>query len=284
MGLVRAKVPEEQPNQIQLIVLDTKESRILASFLVYDSQYVAPGRVDPGHFLSDPAHPTGYRQPLHLPQGWEREPEDAELEEPKTDIHPFLREYRKALAGLYSRWDLRNVGATQSGGVGRPVGAGLDAMYVPLRLAPGYDINKLEEGKAVKPNTILVRRKPLAIRGVAGSGKTTWMRWTFRRLLEEPTAVPVMIELRRLVREWGQPGKTRSIEDYIEDWAAEHLGAGFRSGISAVLRQEKGPRPVLLVDGWDELGDLGVEFREKTGGVHEDTPARPGRCIEPAVR
>jgi hypothetical protein len=34
-------------------------------------------------------------------------------------------------------------------------------------------------------------------------------------------------------------------------------------GIEEALKDEDGPRPILLVDGWDELGGLGREFRQK---------------------
>ena len=276
MGLLPDKLPEDQPNQVQLIVLDTESKQLCAYFLVYEKRKRAPESVEFGHFVPDPAMISGYTQNLYLPKCW-----NTAAEAPKRsaispeNTTPFLREYRKTLGGLYDRWDLRNVGTAQAGGAGRPADASLDKMYLPLRFAEGYDINKLDMGQVIDPGALLGRRKPLAIRGAAGSGKTTWMRWTFRQLLRDERALPIMIELRRLARDWVQPGsrgEMRCIETYAEDWAAEFLGKGFRGQLGEALRQETGPRPVLLVDGWDELGDLGEELRAKLVGFMETHP------------
>ncbi|MCP4658863.1 MAG: hypothetical protein GY856_25915, partial [bacterium] len=45
-----------------------------------------------------------------------------------------------------------------------------------------------------------------------------------------------------------------------------HAGGGWEGGLRRVLESSEGPRPVLLVDGWDELGDLGEELRRKLLG------------------
>jgi len=62
-----------------------------------------------------------------------------------------------------------------------------------------------EPGAVIEPAALLARKQPLIVRGPAGAGKTTWLRWTFRRLLdadEHPDAVPLFIELRVLARIW----------------------------------------------------------------------------------
>ncbi len=57
-------------------------------------------------------------------------------------------------------------------------------------------------------------------------GKTTWMRWTFRRLAERDDVVPFFIELRRLSQHCGDttvaPGK-RNLRAFI-DFFVEQLG------------------------------------------------------------
>jgi TIR domain/NACHT domain len=187
----------------------------------------------------------------------------------------FLELYRRAMNPLFSSWDLGNVGVTQTGGAGAPLEARLDDMYLPLRLAVGFDLRKTEEGAAISPEDLLQREKPLTIRGAAGSGKTTWVRWTFRRLLDHPDAFPMMLILRDLAIPWSRKdlqGKERSLDHFLEDWVAEQLGRDCREELRQQIAAKPGPRPVLLVDGWDEIGPLGKELREKLLGLKQRYP------------
>jgi hypothetical protein len=187
----------------------------------------------------------------------------------------FLAAFRRRLTPEYSRWDLGTVGVTQSGGAGRPIEADLDVMYLPLRLAEGFDISKTDRGGWMAPEELLARKVPLVVRGPAGSGKTTWIRWTFRQLLRMESALPLMLVLRDLASRWQDrthQGAARSLDTFLECWTAEHMGAGWEGILSALLSQEDGPRPVLLVDGWDELGPLGDELRSKLLGFLNQYP------------
>lgn len=201
---------------------------------------------------------------------------DAHLQ--ATSVPPeetFLDLYRRAMSPLFSSWDLGNVGVTQTGGAGAPIEARLDDMYLPLRLAEGFDLRKTKEGKTIAPKNLLKRKKPLVIRGAAGSGKTTWMRWTFRRLLEHPSAFPLMLILRDLAIPWSRKdlqGKGRSLDHFMEDWVAEQLGRDCREELRQQLAARHGPRPVLLVDGWDEIGPLGEKLRDKLLGLMQRYP------------
>ncbi|MCP4687295.1 MAG: NACHT domain-containing protein, partial [Desulfobacterales bacterium] len=168
----------------------------------------------------------------------------------------------------------RGVGVTQTGGAGKPVRGDLEEMYVPLRLGEGFDINELDRGAVLSPADLARRETPLAIRGNAGAGKTTWMRWTFRRLLDNEAAFPIMVELRRLMRDWKEhPDQARNLETYMEKWIADFVGEKWADRLSDALAAKDGPRPVLLVDGWDELGDLGEELRAKLVGLMRTYPA-----------
>jgi hypothetical protein len=79
----------------------------------------------------------------------------------------------------------------QAGTAGRPIEATLDDMYVPLRLGEGYDLRELRKEHVLMPQNLRRLKQPLAIRGPAGSGKTTWMRWMFRRLLHDEKTLPL---------------------------------------------------------------------------------------------
>jgi TIR domain/NACHT domain len=189
----------------------------------------------------------------------------------------FLRLYRQRLSHTFSRWDLAHVGVVQTGGAGRPIEATLDDMYLPLRLGKKRAPAKTTSGAPVTPEDLLTRSRPLVVRGPAGSGKTTWMRWTFRRLVEREDAFPVMLVLRDLARRWQDPagchGTARALDTFLESWIADRLGGDYRPiEVHRALGATSGPRPVLLIDGWDETGDLGRELREKLLGLHRRHP------------
>jgi 3',5'-cyclic AMP phosphodiesterase CpdA len=270
------KLPEDEPLSLRLIELDTRKKEIRAQSLVYDPRYRTSGELRGGGFIPDPLEPKGFRQDLYLPFGFK----------PKKGRKPtrngvpggssaFIRTYRLSLGASFARWDLAPVGVVQTGGGGKPIEAGLDDMYQPLRLAEGFDIDKTDQGKIITPEDLLARTRPLAIRGAAGAGKTTWMRWTFRRLLREDRALPLMLVVRDLARYWQSPGyigAARSLVSFLDAWAAERMGAGWEGEFSKIIEAGHGPRPILLVDGWDEAGKLGEDLRERLVGLMAKCP------------
>ncbi len=268
------KLPRDEPASVRMIHLDPKAERLEARSLVFIGWARTEGELDDGAFKPDPDEPDDYGQPLYPPEGWELRPEEDGEEGVRVD-RAFVRAYRKRMRHLFSRWDLAHVGVVQPGGAGRPIEAQLDDMYLPLRLASGFNINELDRGTPIGPDELLQRETPLVIRGAGGSGKTTWMRWTFRRLLEGERSLPLMIVLRDLARRWADDeciGEARSLDAFLESWVAENAGGGYESELRKVLESSDGPRPVLLVDGWDELGELGEELRSRLLGFMEQYP------------
>ncbi|MEA2601775.1 MAG: hypothetical protein QOF89_2767 [Acidobacteriota bacterium] len=269
------KLPEDEPLSIRLVELDTGKKEIRARSLIYDPRGRTEGEVRLGAFISDPVEPQGYRQHLDLPPGFEPKKSKATKNKTPSKAAAFVRAYRQSLAASFSRWDLAPVGVAQAGGAGRPIEAGLDEMYQPLRLTEGFNIRKTDQGMPIPPEDLLVRSRPLAIRGAAGAGKTTWMRWTFRRLLSEERALPLMLVVRDLARHWQSPnsrGAERSLVSFLDAWAAERMGSGWEGELRKALEAGDGPRPILLVDGWDEAGKLGEELREKLVGLLTKCP------------
>ncbi|MCP4693858.1 MAG: hypothetical protein GY859_37835, partial [Desulfobacterales bacterium] len=219
------KLPQDQPNQIQLIALDIEKREINSWPIVYNPLASNGEHVAPGDFVPDNAGNNLRNQQLHLPDHFDRQTRTTPPTPSAPDLSAFYTEYRNKLSGQFISWDLRGVGVTQAGGAGKPVRGGLEEMYVPLRLGEGYSINNLEKGAVLTPADLMRCDTPLAIRGNAGAGKTTWMRWTFRRLLDDENAFPVMIELRRLVRDWSErPDQARNLETYMERWIADFVG------------------------------------------------------------
>jgi 3',5'-cyclic AMP phosphodiesterase CpdA len=268
-GLRSDKLPENQPNRMHLLRIDLDKEELRAVARVYEPRVRAEGHVKPGHFAVDAGKPKGSRYTLIPPEGLKSVQSASPTGNLGADkVQGFIDEYKKRLAKRYQRWDLGSVGAVQSGGAGRPVDATLDDMYLPLRLAKGYDPQELDAGHPLGPEALLARQTPLILRGAAGRGKTTWMRWTFRQLASGriPTAMPFMIELRKLASIWHElraQGETQTMDAYLRIIVREAEVEGWKEVLPHVLKSETGPRPVLLVDGWDELGPLGDELRDK---------------------
>ena len=200
---------------------------------------------------------------------------------------------------LFERWDLRYTGILHGSSANKPIEQRLDNIYVPLRLTEGYDPRNVDAGKVFDAIEIQSRIQnaaeqwykaaewqvvgaskptPFVIRGPAGCGKTTWMRYTFRRLLAEKQTLPIMITLRDLAKRWSDSscqGVARSIDAFLDDWIGQHLGDGWQGQLQTLLRStdySTGPNVVLLIDGWDELGPFGNEFREKLLGFSSEHP------------
>jgi hypothetical protein len=281
LTLEAGHLPKGEPPSFRLITLDLRNEDVCSHSLIFHSGARAKGVVKEGRFVYDSSESDRHPQKLDLPPDFKLKTGEGESIPVHGDAGPsreFLRVYRRRLGSLFSRWDLASAGVTQAGGVSRPIEATLDHMYLPLRLAPGFEIDETEEGGQITPEDLLVREKPLVIRGSAGAGKTTWMRWTFRRLLESERALPLMMVLRDLARRWQDPtcrDADRSLDAFLSGWVADKCGDEIkecRGELRKVLESEGGPRPILLVDGWDEVGPLGEELRSKLLGLMAEHP------------
>jgi len=165
-------------------------------------------------------------------------------------------------------------GGLRSGG--RPLNPELESMYIPLRFAEGWDPAKSNLGEPIATAQLAALERPLALRGGAGTGKTTWMRYTFRRCLAQDSGLlPIAVELRKLAFNWrDQPGTSsgQSFDTYLKEWA-ESYGCDGRALLAYIRDWREGlPRPLLLIDGWDELGELGRDFRERLLGFKNAYP------------
>ncbi len=169
--------------------------------------------------------------------------------------------YRRAFS-IPPRWDLAKVGVAQAAG-DRRITANLGEIYQPLRVHANADPSKLDQGAPIEPEEVLSLTRGLVLQGAAGSGKTTWMRHTLYRLIQREDLFPVLIELRSL-----QPAD--SFTGFLRQVIAGrdcHV-----DGLDAALADPTGPRPILLIDGWDELGDLGGKVRERLAGFLANHP------------
>lgn len=261
MGLEKASLPWEQPNVIHLLRMQTEPKHLFIHPLLYNPHGHTPGKLGKGGFFPDGSCLDGRCQE-HCCQMARA------TRAPRRDdkIFQFLNEFKIRFRPLYKTWENQAVGSLRDGE--RMRGTELDGVFVQLRLGNGYDITDLNRGKVISPEEIIYMEEPLAIRGQAGTGKTTWMRWTFRRLLERDDALPLMVELRRLAAVFkDKQGAERSFDAYLQHWLGQQMGEGWETTFSDFLKKPPdGIKPVILVDGWDELGAMGGELRDKLLG------------------
>lgn len=67
LGLLQNELPEDQRNNMQLILFDLDNNRIYAWALVYDPLVREHGSILPGKFITDSTEEKGYQHPLYLP-------------------------------------------------------------------------------------------------------------------------------------------------------------------------------------------------------------------------
>ncbi len=175
-------------------------------------------------------------------------PEESPL--PKKKGFDFA-EYR-ARFGVAPAWDLAKVGVSQAPG-DRIINAGLSDIFQPLRVHQNDDPTETDLGEPLGADDVLALKRGLVLQGAAGSGNTTWMRHTFHQLIQRDDVFPILVELRSL------KGSYPKFEGFLDEVIGGRCPA---AGLAEALSDPNGPRPVLLVDGWDELGDLGGTFRQ----------------------
>jgi 3',5'-cyclic AMP phosphodiesterase CpdA len=101
-GLIPDELPKNQPNNLQLILLNPVKKELRSWTLVYDPRVRTEGIVALGNFTSDPANPDGYCQQLSLPDGFkldyqeqpkEQKENSDDIMEAKTEIQASPKIY-----------------------------------------------------------------------------------------------------------------------------------------------------------------------------------------------
>jgi len=263
--LVSGELPADEPLSFRLIELEHGFDEARVWSFIYKPRSRVESRVEKGAFRLDDAEDQPRNLPIRAPKG------QATPTLPPGRLSPeqetFVRIYRKAFEVDFDRWDSSTWGV-QSAGAFRKSPAALDEMYLPLRLAKGWNPQELDQGSVLGSAELLARSEPLLIRGQAGAGKSTWVKYTFRRLVREEGAFPLLLVLRDLALTWKPEvkGEERSLLAYLENKLGERLAGQIPKEslkLQPLLAAEQGPRPILLVDGWDEIGAIGEDVRAK---------------------
>jgi hypothetical protein len=212
---------------------------------------------------------------------------------PEKDLAEFVSKYRQRMRGMYSHWELSSLWGNYLIN-GKAVAVTLDQIYLPPCFAPEESqAPGARAENATSVDVVLAQEQRLIIRGPGGAGKTTWLRWTFQTLIENEAAFPIMLEVRHLVRHWSAVGtahaKDRSLDSFLDTRIVENLD-GWSGYLEVLLNDPNCPKPVLLVDGWDEMGELGDELRGKLAGFAESHPrisilvtSRPYGMAQPSL-
>lgn len=266
------KLPKDQPVVMQLIRLDPGEAELHAVLLTYDPNARLPGDVRPGRFVLDPQtrrdRPLGLSLPPALRGRFRANGAPERVVDPRSrsrapDTVAAVVAYRTRKAASFVQWELRTAGPPPTVGH-RPVEITLDDMYIPLRFDAELEPSRLDRGVPITTDDLIRPRTPQAVIGGAGTGKTTWMRWTFRRLIRDPRALPFFLELRAIAAAWKAPQDAeRPIDGYLADALTTSGVSEPAAIVAALLADSSGPQPVLLIDGWDELGAQGERVRER---------------------
>ena len=183
--------------------------------------------------------------------------------------------YRERVRPLFDYWETGLVGLVfERSGVSL---SEFDKMYVPRRLLDRAETDKSlskERGATLDAPQILELKRHLLVRGSAGAGKSIWLASCFRQLQRNLSAIPLLIVGKEVSRDWRDAkGSERSIDSLLCQRIAEHVGDD--QVALAVLRACKAPggaRPVILFDGWDEVGPHAEELGHKLFGFLRQYP------------
>ena len=208
-GLVRDKLPGEEPNAVRLVVLDRAARQLRALTLVWDPRGATDGDVEGGAFVRGTGELDEYEQPLSLRPGCDhRLPASLPVTPPAEPALPDLAPYfgflverhehlempglegcnvrKLPLEHVYVRLALRRATAPDGGGRGRGRGkrgaaAADDAQAEALAGAPDDGLS----------GALGVRK--LALIGDPGAGKSTVLRYIalhLARALRHGTPLP----------------------------------------------------------------------------------------------
>ncbi|MBF0422398.1 MAG: metallophosphoesterase [Magnetococcales bacterium] len=278
-GSLGAKTEELQENEThscQLITI-TAHGHLRVRPLIYDPKATVTGKADTGRFVSIGTENDYPLRPFALPKGFDGARETIQPSPPSAHA-AFLTAYRQRLTDPRPRWDLSSTGTNAWNLGSNAEEASLEEMYLALRLGENDDPAILDAGAPLSPGEVLDLRRPLIIRGQAGAGKTTWIRWTFHQLLRRTDALPILVELRSLAGYWtNAPQGERSFDAWLTAWLKDRGLPGWRQEFFSLLDEPGAIAPVLLVDGWDELGELGHDFRGNLLGFLNAHPKV--RCV-----
>lgn len=178
-----------------------------------------------------------------------------------------LAKYSRWLDEQYGLWDVRDALPDLDPRLAWAAQQPLRAVYLPLKLlavqASHEDIGQswiwLSTAPAsAKPEPFpITSNRHLLVAGFAGSGKSTWLRYQALQLAVERTGLPLLIEGKRLARFMTQQARAQVdtlLVDFLNSQLVASLDASTIENVLRLLDVAEAPRPVLFIDGWEDLG------------------------------
>lgn len=178
-----------------------------------------------------------------------------------------LAKYSQWLDEQYGLWDVRDALPDLDPRLAWAAQQPLRAVYLPLKLqavqASHEDVGQswislstAQTGARSEPFPISSNRH-LLVAGFAGSGKSTWLRYQALRLAAENKGLPLVIEGKRLARFMTQQARVQVetlLIDFLNALFVASLDASTKENALRLLDVAEAPRPVLFIDGWEDLG------------------------------
>jgi formylglycine-generating enzyme required for sulfatase activity/3',5'-cyclic AMP phosphodiesterase CpdA len=289
MGLKPEKLPKDQPNSAQLILLNPEEKEMRACTLVYSPGARAKGTVSPGFFVQDNRDRDCYVQDLSLPQGFECTPASSRKEDdlPPLDIPESYKDWITDRCRYMDIDRLRERGTV--------IQVKLPEIFIPLYAHPLRDEDEetgeserlfREKERLADIEDLIMQNDSLLIEGDPGSGKTTLMKhFAYSEILKtEPDAfLPVLIFLKD-IKEFpysGIPANAGAAENILSYYCETVAQNGLDP--DTIKRFCKAGRAVLLIDGLDEIprdlrdfaADAFAGFRRMNGNCKTVFSGRP---------
>ncbi|KYG08867.1 hypothetical protein BE21_21130 [Sorangium cellulosum] len=187
----------------------------------------------------------------------------------------LLGSYRRRLQPIYERWPQEPAFRAATPDLTAAADVRFEDAYHPLRLGGAGDGGRKRPDAADELRNLIKSKPRILVEGAGGTGKTTWLRWVFQTLLRTEGALPIMVVLHRLGMQWQKPdcrGEQRSLDAFIDDWGAQYGVEGWKGRWRELLGERGIPAPILLLDGWDEVGHLGGELKDKLSGFLSQYP------------
>lgn len=134
----------------------------------------------------------------------------------------------------------------------------LDNMYIEPRATKNK--NAL---RSLSTETLLDNNESMIIYGSGGSGKSTWARWIFMKLLAHPSVFPIMIEAKALASWRNEQSINNSmplIAKFIEDELNKYRTKINTHELLSAIADSKHLRLIVIIDGWDEAGEEGARL------------------------
>jgi NACHT domain len=252
LGLIPNDLPQNQPNNLQLILLNPEKKELNSWILVYDPRVRTEGTVALGNFTSDPANPDGYQQTLSMPI-------DTQLSElpqlRESNGNPMDAVAKVTLDSQFKSEDeidyenyLRSLKTKLNNYIGSPLPRFLD----PKISVSTFDLHLKKDRpnvENIESEELLLMERSAIILGEPGSGKTYLLRYLALKLTEnianvKKGVIPIIIE----GKQWGHPYSK------IIDCICEELKLYVEGITTNTIKSELSKnRLIILVDGYDEI-------------------------------